>query len=89
MSRSCRLWPRRGENTWSRCGPWATWKHRPGGVYLLRGDGIPEPERVLLLSAARAVLSGEHGTLTYDINGASVTKSIVPQTFGSQWPSCS
>ena len=31
---------------------------------------------------------GEHGTLTYDVNGASVTKSIVPQTFGSQLPSC-
>ena len=26
-------------------GPWAAWKHRPGGVFLLRGDGMPEAER--------------------------------------------
>ena len=44
-------------------GPWAAWKQRPGGVFLLRGDGMAEPERVLLMAAARAVLSGEHGGL--------------------------
>ena len=44
-------------------GAWAAWKDRPGGVFLLRGDGMPETERVLLLAAARAVLSGEHGDL--------------------------
>ncbi|MGH7730456.1 MAG: GH36-type glycosyl hydrolase domain-containing protein, partial [Candidatus Eiseniibacteriota bacterium] len=45
-------------------GPWAAWKHRPGGVYLLRGDGMLEPERTLLMAAARAVLSGELGELS-------------------------
>jgi cyclic beta-1,2-glucan synthetase len=44
-------------------GPWAAWKHRPGGVFLLRGDAMPETERVALLAAARAVLSGESGGL--------------------------
>jgi cyclic beta-1,2-glucan synthetase len=44
-------------------GPWRTWKHRPGGAYLLRGDLMPEAERVLLTSVARAVLSGERGEL--------------------------
>ncbi|MEK7329727.1 MAG: carbohydrate-binding protein, partial [Candidatus Eisenbacteria bacterium] len=44
-------------------GPWAAWRHRPGGVFLLRGDGMPEAERVVLLAAARAVLSGERGEL--------------------------
>ena len=44
-------------------GPWAAWKHRPGGVFLLRGDGMPDAERGLLLAAARAVLSGERGGL--------------------------
>jgi cyclic beta-1,2-glucan synthetase len=44
-------------------GPWAAWKHRPGGVFLLRGDGLAEPEHILLMAAARAVLSGEHGGL--------------------------
>ena len=44
-------------------GPWRTWKHRPGGAYLLRGDRMPETERILLASVARAVLSGERGDL--------------------------
>ncbi|MEQ1832909.1 MAG: glucoamylase family protein [Candidatus Eisenbacteria bacterium] len=45
-------------------GPWAAWKHRPGGVFLLRGDGIRGPERHVLLATARAVLSGERGDLS-------------------------
>lgn len=44
-------------------GPWAAWKHRPGGVFLLRGEGMPEAERMVLLAAARAVLSGDQGEL--------------------------
>ena len=44
-------------------GPWAAWRHRPAGVFLLRGDGMPEAERGVLLAAARAVLSGERGEL--------------------------
>ncbi|MEO6596410.1 MAG: glucoamylase family protein, partial [Planctomycetota bacterium] len=35
-------------------GPWAAWRQRPGGVFLLRGDGMPEASRTLLLAAARA-----------------------------------
>jgi cellobiose phosphorylase len=49
-------------------GPWAAWKHRPGGVYLLRGDGMPKPELVLLMAAARAVLSGDRGELADQLN---------------------
>jgi cyclic beta-1,2-glucan synthetase len=44
-------------------GPWRTWKHKPGGAYLLRGDRMTEAERILLTSVARAVLSGERGEL--------------------------
>ncbi|NOT33178.1 MAG: hypothetical protein HOP12_03310 [Candidatus Eisenbacteria bacterium] len=44
-------------------GPWAAWKHRPGGVYLLRGDGMSDAQRILLMASARAVLSGELGEL--------------------------
>jgi cellobiose phosphorylase len=40
-------------------GPWAAWKSRPGGVYLLRGNAVSGPERALLLTAACAVLDGE------------------------------
>lgn len=35
-----------------------------------------------------AFSDGEQGTLTYDVNGASVTKQIVPQAFGNQLPTC-
>jgi cyclic beta-1,2-glucan synthetase len=45
-------------------GPWAAWKHRPGGAYLLRADGMSEDERNLLLASARAVLRGDLGELT-------------------------
>ncbi|MCX6566986.1 MAG: DUF3131 domain-containing protein [Candidatus Aminicenantes bacterium] len=44
-------------------GPWRTWKHRPGGAFLLRGDRMAKAERILLASVARAVLSGEWGDL--------------------------
>ena len=36
-------------------GPWRTWKHRPGGAYLLRADRIGKAERTLLEAVARAV----------------------------------
>jgi cyclic beta-1,2-glucan glucanotransferase len=49
-------------------GPWRAWKHRPGGVYLLRGDGMAEPERLLLASVARAVLSGDRGELASQLD---------------------
>jgi cyclic beta-1,2-glucan synthetase len=48
-------------------GPWRTWKHRPGGAYLLRGDRMSEAERLLLSSVARAVLSGDRGTLAHQL----------------------
>jgi cyclic beta-1,2-glucan synthetase len=54
-------------------GPWRTWKHRTGGAYLLRGDRMPEAERLLLSGAARAVLSGELGTLANQLDGGGVT----------------
>ncbi len=44
-------------------GSWAAWRDRPGGVFLLRGDGMPEAQRMVLLAAARAVLSGDQGEL--------------------------
>ncbi len=49
-------------------GPWRTWKHRPGGAYLLRGDRMPETERILLAGVARAVLSGERGELASQLD---------------------
>ncbi len=49
-------------------GPWRTWKHRPGGAYLLRGDRMAEAERILLAGVARAVLSGERGDLANQLD---------------------
>ncbi len=49
-------------------GPWGAWKHRPGGVYLLRGDRMTEDERTLLASVARAILSGDDGTLEHQLD---------------------
>ena len=45
-------------------GPWRTWKHRPGGAYLLRGDGMTRGgARRCWPAVARAVLSGDRGEL--------------------------
>src|SRR3989449_549327 len=49
-------------------GPWGAWKHRPGGVYLLRGDRMSEDERTLLASVARVILSGDRGGLANQLD---------------------
>jgi cyclic beta-1,2-glucan synthetase len=49
-------------------GPWRAWKHRPGGVYLLRGDRVAESERLLLAGVARAVLDGARGSLAQQLD---------------------
>ncbi len=49
-------------------GPWGAWKHRPGGVFLLRGDRMTEAERTLLASVARAILPGERGGLSSQLD---------------------
>ncbi len=42
---------------------WAGWYNAPGGLFLLRADGMPEAERHLLSAAARVVLRGDLGGL--------------------------
>jgi cyclic beta-1,2-glucan synthetase len=44
-------------------GPWGAWRNRDGGAFLLTADGMAEGDRVLLMSVARAVLSGDAGSL--------------------------
>src|SRR5207249_5947307 len=44
-------------------GSWGAWLGKPGGTFLLRADGMPEADRVLLAVVARAVLSGDRGEL--------------------------
>jgi cyclic beta-1,2-glucan glucanotransferase len=51
-------------------GPWRAWNHQPGGAYLLRGDRMGEAERVLVAAVARAVLSGDRGDLSAQLEHA-------------------
>ena len=43
---------------------WAGWIGKPGGILLLRGDGMPDADKHLLGAVARAVLPGDLGDLT-------------------------
>ncbi|HEX6202271.1 MAG TPA: glucoamylase family protein, partial [Thermoanaerobaculia bacterium] len=49
-------------------GPWRSWRHRPGGVYLLRAERLAEADRVLLASVASAVVSGDRGELAHQLD---------------------
>ena len=42
---------------------WIGWLDKPGGMFLLRSDGMPDVERRLLSTVARVVLHGELGDL--------------------------
>ena len=44
-------------------GPWGAWKDKPGGAFLLAGDGMSEADRILLSAVARAELRGDRGSL--------------------------
>ncbi len=48
--------------------PWAGWLGKPGGMFLLRADGMPEPDRRLLSAVARVVLLGELGELAAQLD---------------------
>jgi cyclic beta-1,2-glucan synthetase len=67
-------------------GPWRAWKHRTGGVYLLRGDRLGEAERLLLSGVARAVLDGARGSLARQLDhpaaalGAAEPRPFEPTT---------
>ncbi|MFL6682438.1 MAG: GH36-type glycosyl hydrolase domain-containing protein, partial [Burkholderiaceae bacterium] len=41
---------------------------RPGGIFVRHADQIPQEDRILLLSVARAVLSDRQGTLAEQLN---------------------
>ncbi|WP_280959879.1 GH36-type glycosyl hydrolase domain-containing protein [Anaeromyxobacter dehalogenans] len=59
-------------------GPWRTWKHTPGGAYLLRGDRMTEAERLLLCGVARAVLTGGAGSLAQQLDAAQGSREPAP-----------
>jgi cyclic beta-1,2-glucan synthetase len=43
--------------------PWAGWYGKPGGVFLLRADGMPDADRRLLSAVAQTVLTDDLGDL--------------------------
>jgi cyclic beta-1,2-glucan synthetase len=47
---------------------WSAWNDRPGGIFLLRAEGMPEVDRLLLGAAARAVLYGDRGDLAAQLH---------------------
>src|SRR5689334_14087606 len=59
-------------------GPWSTWKHRPGGAYLLRADRMGQAERVLMEAVARAILRGDRGDLRTQLDRPHLVDPRVP-----------
>ena len=47
---------------------WAGWKNKLGGMFLLRTDGMPGPDRRLLAAVARAVLRDDLGDLARQLD---------------------
>ncbi len=60
-------------------GPWSTWKHRPGGAYVLRADRMGHAERTLLETVARAILTGERGDLRTHLDRPHLGNPVVPK----------
>src|SRR6185503_5639111 len=71
-------------------GPWGAWKDKPGGAFLLTGDGMGEAERLLLDAVARAVLRGDAGSLEEQLDQPYAEPvwppATVPQEEGSTGP---
>ena len=47
---------------------WAGWLDKAGGMFLLRSDGMPEPDRRLFAAVARVVLRGDLGELSSQLD---------------------
>ena len=47
---------------------WASWNNAPGGMFLLRTEGMPDADRHLLSAVARVVLLGELGDLAAQLD---------------------
>ena len=47
---------------------WAGWNNVPGGMFLLRADGMPDSDRHLLAAVARVVLRGDAGVLAAQLD---------------------
>ena len=66
-------------------GPWRSWKHRPGGPYLLRGERLSAAERDLLASVASAVLHGDQGDLVHQLKRPDVPPPDIDPAAFAAW----
>ena len=48
---------------------WSGWLNKPGGIFLVRSDGMPEADCHLLSAVARIVLRGDLGDLAPQLDG--------------------
>jgi cyclic beta-1,2-glucan synthetase len=55
-----------------------SWLNRRGGIFVLNSDQMDEMDRVLLQTAARAVLDGSGGSLARQLRNLSVARSRLP-----------
>lgn len=57
---------------------------KPGGVFLLRSDLIPEPDLILIKTIARVTLSSEQGSITEHLKRRNVDVDLPPLLVPSQ-----
>jgi cyclic beta-1,2-glucan synthetase len=60
------------------------WRDRPGGVFVVPAARLDESERVLLLSAARVVLDGAHGSVGRQLARVSAEPATLPRLVPSR-----
>lgn len=58
---------------------WVHLQNRPAGIFLLRSDGMPDEERVLLSAVARVVLKGDLGELANQLDRSTAGVPVVSQ----------
>ena len=66
-------------------GPWSTWKHKSGGVYLLRADRMMTPAERTLFRARRA-WSWPAGGQPWDAIGSSAGAARIRTSRPGDWP---
>ncbi|HEY2435070.1 MAG TPA: glucoamylase family protein [Vicinamibacterales bacterium] len=68
---------------------WAGWLDKPGGMFLVRSDGVPDVDRHLLSAVARIVLRGDFGGLAPQLDRKAPWLSrgeIIPQSSALRAP---
>jgi cyclic beta-1,2-glucan synthetase len=68
-------------------GPWRSWKQRPGGAYLLRGDHVSEAEQHCSRASPAPCCSGDRGDLVHQLDRLDPKpRTAEPQAFVATRP---